>query len=297
MQNAPLILGESGVWTQVNRRHAQLIPFLQAADMSHAALEAIDDEQARPRFAKFGGSEFLLNLKLQGQLQANWASAVATLRLWVGPEILFSFQGRELPLLNELRSQVDEEMGVDQVLWLILDQIGQNWSELVENWDEECDRLEDLLLRRASKRAYASLQGLRSQILVLRKHMIAQKGAIRKLCEQMPPYMLGIRYELQEHLALYDRLVVELEHLRERAQLLQEERENRQTEKQNRQLFMLTLLSAIFLPLTFATGLLGVNIKGIPFAERPWAFGVFCLSLLLLLLAQLLFFRYKRWWT
>jgi zinc transporter len=40
----------------------------------------------------------------------------------------------------------------------------------------------------------------------------------------------------------------------------------------NKQALILAIVALVFLPLTFITGLLGMNVEGIPFAKEPWAF-------------------------
>ena len=45
-------------------------------------------------------------------------------------------------------------------------------------------------------------------------------------------------------------------------------------------MLLLSIIAAIFLPLGFVTGLLGVNVAGIPGAAYPYAFGIVCLVLL-----------------
>jgi zinc transporter len=54
-------------------------------------------------------------------------------------------------------------------------------------------------------------------------------------------------------------------------------------------------MASIFLPLSFLTGLLGINIGGIPGAENKQAFTIFCLCLLIIVLFQLWIFRRKKW--
>ncbi|MCJ2024732.1 CorA family divalent cation transporter [Methylobacterium sp. J-067] len=58
----------------------------------------------------------------------------------------------------------------------------------------------------------------------------------------------------------------------ERARLLQEEVSERIAEETNRQLYVLSILSALFLPPTFVTGLFGMNVKGLPFGDDPRGF-------------------------
>ena len=63
----------------------------------------------------------------------------------------------------------------------------------------------------------------------------------------------------------------------------------------NDRLYLLTLLSAIVLPLSFVTGLLGVNVGGVPARDTPWAFAALCVLLGLIAVGEYLLLRRLRW--
>jgi len=67
------------------------------------------------------------------------------------------------------------------------------------------------------------------------------------------------------------------------------------SEKTERRIYTLTVLAAIFMPLSFVTGLLGVNLAGIPEATDPLAFLALCGLLSVIVLVQLLILRLKGW--
>ena len=77
------------------------------------------------------------------------------------------------------------------------------------------------------------------------------------------------------------RLSEELELNNERLRLSDDEVAKQTQERLNRNLYRISFLSAIFLPLGFLTGLLGVNIGGMPGVSSTYAFGFFCFLLLL----------------
>lgn len=54
-------------------------------------------------------------------------------------------------------------------------------------------------------------------------------------------------------------------------------------------------MAAVFLPLGFLTGLLGINVGGIPGSDNPAAFGLFAAMLLLIVIAEVVFFRMRKW--
>jgi zinc transporter len=86
-----------------------------------------------------------------------------------------------------------------------------------------------------------------------------------------------------------------LEAFRERASVLQAELSNRMSEQLNSRMYVLSIVAAMFLPLGFLTGLVGINLGGIPGSESPFGFLVFSLLMIMILALQLWFFSRKKW--
>ena len=91
------------------------------------------------------------------------------------------------------------------------------------------------------------------------------------------------------------RHIEELDTIRDKVILIQEELANSMSEQMNKKMYILSIISAIFLPLTFLTGLLGINIGGIPGAENESAFYIFSIILIVIVTVQLVVFKKKRW--
>ncbi|GAG51715.1 unnamed protein product, partial [marine sediment metagenome] len=97
---------------------------------------------------------------------------------------------------------------------------------------------------------------------------------------------------------VYDHLTRYLEDLdagRERAAVIQEELVSRLSEQMDKRMYVLSMVAAIFLPLGFFTGLLGINVGGIPGAEYKAGFAIFCLLLVGLVIAEIVIFKKKKW--
>ena len=75
----------------------------------------------------------------------------------------------------------------------------------------------------------------------------------------------------------------------------QEELANQMSEEANRRMYVLSIVAAIFLPLGFFTGLLGINVGGMPGADNGWAFWVVCGICVTVVVWEVLLFRKKRW--
>jgi zinc transporter len=89
--------------------------------------------------------------------------------------------------------------------------------------------------------------------------------------------------------------VEELDTARERAAITQEELNARIAEQMNTRMYALSVTAAIFLPLGLLTGLLGINVGGIPGSEHPAGFAAVCGLLLLVAILQISLYRKLRW--
>ena len=65
--------------------------------------------------------------------------------------------------------------------------------------------------------------------------------------------------------------------------------------KQARNSFILSVGAGIFLPISFLTGLFGMNVGGMPGLENPWAFTILCVAMAALALGLVAIFRRKNW--
>ena len=68
------------------------------------------------------------------------------------------------------------------------------------------------------------------------------------------------------------------------------------SERMNRNMYLLTIVATVMLPLGFITGLLGINVDGIPGSQNaPWAFAAVCASLTVTVALELWILRRANW--
>ena len=97
---------------------------------------------------------------------------------------------------------------------------------------------------------------------------------------------------------LYNRLtrnLEELELVRERISLIQEAEHRRITERMNKTMYILGIITGFFLPMSFVAGLLGINVGGIPGSSAPHGFAMACLLMAVIAATQWWIFRRLRW--
>ncbi len=91
------------------------------------------------------------------------------------------------------------------------------------------------------------------------------------------------------------RYVEKIEEKRERANVMKDELMSLLSERMNKKVYLLTLIAAILMPLSFITGLLGMNVGGMPWAQEKMGFIYICAIMLGLLIVEVIIFKRLKW--
>ncbi len=128
---------------------------------------------------------------------------------------------------------------------------------------------------------------------MLRRHMAPQRDALSTFeIEDLPWISSEYRPRMREATERMTRLSEELDAIRDRAQVVQDQIMDTRAEAMNRQMLILSVVAAIFLPLGLITGLLGINVGGVPGVENRWSFWI--VTILLVIIGVLLAWVFKR---
>ena len=135
------------------------------------------------------------------------------------------------------------------------------------------------------------------EIILLRRYLAPQREAMGRLHAATDVAWLTDknRLQLRETADIIIRHVEDLDSAKDRASVIYEELSSRLAEQMNSRMYVLALVAGLFLPLGFLTGLLGVNLGGIPLTDNPHGFGGLVLLLVVLVVIQIVVFRRKKW--
>ena len=103
------------------------------------------------------------------------------------------------------------------------------------------------------------------------------------------------KLHIREAADRFARMTEELEAVRERSALLHEQLTDLRAEEIDQRSLLISVVAFIFLPLTFITGLLGMNVQGIPDAQDPWAFWEVVVLCVILGIGVLAWFVRRQW--
>jgi zinc transporter len=262
------------------------------------AVDSLLTEETRPRAALLGPGLLLALRGVNLNPEADPEDMVS-IRLYVSEDLIVSTRKRKLlsisDMVAEMRSGVGPSDSGDFLVGLA-DRLVMRMSDTVDEFEDRVADLEEQVLYSGNGELRQPLAQLRRQTIGLRRYLAPQREALARVVNEPLGWMDDhARMRMRE---VSDRLVRHIEDLdavRERAAVTQEELMSRMSDQLNSRLYVLSLVAAIFLPLGFLTGLLGVNVGGVPGAENPSAFLEFSLFLVVLVAVQIWIFRRKRW--
>ncbi|KFZ39200.1 magnesium transporter CorA [Shewanella mangrovi] len=287
------------VWLHFNYKHPATEQWLeQESGLTMLETEALLAQDTRPRVLR-SGDGLLLALRGINLNPGADPEDMVSIRIYVSNHRIITTSSRDLLSVKSLVEDIINGAGpVNSGGFLlgITERLTERNVTFIDQLEERLDELEERLLDGDRRDLRTDIAELRRQTVVVRRYLAPQREAFSKLLtDSAGLFDEHQRLNFNEINDTLVRGIEDLDSVRERATVAQEELQNHQSEAVNQRLYFLSLISAIFLPLGFLTGLLGVNIAGIPGAETPWAFAAFCGGLMLIVGVQLWFFYRHRW--
>ena len=167
---------------------------------------------------------------------------------------------------------------------------------LIERMGDNLDDIEETLMLARSADTASRLARLRRTLINLRRLIWPQRDVLNTLeIEELTFLTNRDRVRLREAAARTARLGDELQALSERAVLVHEQILDTRAEQMNQTMLVLAAATVVLMPLTVISGILGMNVAGIPFADNPHAFWIVSGLLAFLGAGIFLWMRKQKW--
>jgi zinc transporter len=230
-----------------------------------------------------------------GTLQAGSVCVVASRTLLV--------TGRRIPLLSakELRRRVEARtalpaspFGLITEFFKALNDIGEG---LLQEASERLMAMGSKVLKRNGTEHREDLVEMRRESILVARDMAYKRTAMLELARQRPALYPADEFDrFNRQIHRYAALVEDAQDYAEHCQFLLEELRAQVEEETNRNLYVLTMFSVIFLPATLVAGIWGMNVGGIPFSGSPngfWVVGGLIAAVFALVAIVLFRFRFR----
>lgn len=262
------------------------------------AIDTLMAEETRPR-SVITDRGLLLVLRGVNMNPGEDPEDMVSIRLWVDKDRVISVRRRRLLSVVDIHEALAAGKGPrtpGQLLAMLVDRLAERIGTFVDSIEERLDATEDEIGTGDPALLRPRLASLRRQIAGVRRFLGPQRDALDRLNRQ-PVAVLDEEdtNQLRQDADRITRYLEDLDLGRERAVVLHEEMLSQLAQQQNSRMYVLSVVAAIFLPLTFVTGLLGMNVGGLPGIESPWGFYGSLAMMLVAAVVLLVFFRWKRW--
>lgn len=291
---------EQGVlWVHLEYTHAYVRQWIeQESGLDEVVAEELLAEETRPRSAPHRDG-LLLTLRGINMNPGADPEDMVAIRLWSDGQRIITTRKRRLQSAAELDKALQNGTGpcsASEFVAFLADKIVDKMAAVIEELEDAVDDLEEAVIIEESYELRPRISALRRRVVSLRRYLAPQREAMSRLFNENVKWLGEMdRLHLRSEADQTTRFIEDLDLIRERAVVVQEELMSRLSERMNRTMYVLSIVAALFLPLGFLTGLLGINVGGIPGTDYRGAFLIVCLFLVFVVVVQVWFFKRKKW--
>lgn len=283
------------VWLHFNLNHASAVKWMHRhIPLSAEFFEALAEPQPATRIERV--DDELVAVINDVRIDFNFeASDIATLWIGVGSKLIVTARTRQLRSVDDLRMAVrrgESPASTSELLEQLLTMQADTLVRVVHDVTRNVDDIEDRLLATRQDPRRAKLGELRRLLVRLQRLLAPEPAALLRLLQRPPRWMAA--HDVQGLTSASEAFAVvlrDMQSLQERIKLLQEEFAAQVNEQNNRSLFTLTIVTVLALPINLVAGLFGMNVGGIPLANRADGFliVVVCITIVTALAAWVAF--------
>lgn len=267
-------------------------------DLDEIVVRALLSEETRPRVLVRKDGVLIIMRAMNLNPGADPEDMIS-LRLWIDDSHIITTRLRDtksIEDMKELIAQGTPPKRVGEFLTMITNRVYDRMEPFMEAQDEDVAELEEHLAKRQLDAVDKEAAPLRIRNAVYRRYIIPQKAALETLIKSGVKWLHEDDLEqLVESLDQVTRYIETLNDVRDRMAIVNDEQTRQHDANLNATTYIFTLAATIFLPLSFLTGLLGVNVGGIPGMESDLSFWIFVVICVVITVAQIVVFRIKGW--
>lgn len=270
------------------------------------ALEDVFELNQRPKVERYPEHLFVLAQMVQGK----GAETLEQVSMFIGKNYVITMQQKPGDVFDSLRERIKvgkgriRKGGPDYLLYALLDSIVDNYFLLIDTIDQHIEIIEDAILLRIEQRQFTEIHKLRGHVRVIRRLFRPQHLMIEELTrvkEGEDPYVdhdtqVFLRDCHDHAMQIYDNL----ERLQDQVTDLMDLYHTILSNRMNEIMKVLTLVAAIFIPLTFIAGIYGMNFDtsykwNMPELSFAYGYPTALLSMVVIALLLVYYFWKKKW--
>lgn len=283
------------------------LPILQDFDFHPLAIEDALQQTHAPKIDDWNDYLYIvLNYMHLVRASEPWDTEIDELDIFLGRNYVVTHHDNSIPSIEAVwnASQRDprySQDGADHLLYKIIDAIVMDYMPIIEKIDDEIDLIEDQVFDRPSSQTLARLFTLKRVLLAMRRILLPQREVLNKMARD--DYNVIDRKDRIFFRDIYDHLVRlhdVNESLRDLVGGALDTYLSVINNRMNEVMKTLTIITTLFMPLTFVTGFFGMNFFAADPPQNSWTLPIIfysTLSLMLLTPILMYFWMRRRTWV
>ncbi|MBN8650749.1 MAG: magnesium/cobalt transporter CorA [Cytophagales bacterium] len=220
----------------------------------------------------------------------------------LGKNYLLSFQEKEGDIFDNLRNRIKQDSGIirkrgaDYLLYRLIDAIVDSYYSVLESIGRRVEEIEDNISSNATELDFIEIQKLRKEFIYLRKVVYPLREALNKVIKNEDGF---IEERNEKYFSdVYDHvihLIDSLDTYKDLTSTLMDLYMNTINYRMNEVMKLLTVITTIFIPLSFIAGVYGMNFHNMPELQTQNGYYVVLIAMGVIFIAMIGYFKYKKW--
>ena len=298
VEEAASYRGPGFLWVHLESEESEHLGLLKTKqNIPDIAAGALIATETRPRCDFIDGGA-IVNLRGPGNKDTADSDRLVSIRLWVRRNGVISLSRRPLSATTYVLTLAKAGKILDpgDLVAAFAREISRQLDPQVADLGDQLDDCESGIETRSIYKLRTSIARIRSDAIAFRRFVAPDRDALSTLATMEVDWLeQPDRLHINEAADRFARMAEELEAVRERAALLHEQLTDLRSELVDQRSLVISIVAFIFLPLTFITGLLGMNVEGIPYAHEPWAFWGVVAACVIVGVIVLAWFLWRHW--
>ncbi|QDF28447.1 zinc transporter ZntB [Halarcobacter anaerophilus] len=288
------------LWVHFDYTNPQAIQWItDKSNIDPIAVELLLAEDTRPRTIVLEDNVLLALRAVDLNPDSN-PEEMISLRLFISENLIITTKKRDLLSIKDLLTLFKQKKGPvnsSEFLITITDRLTFRMDGTIDKIEDRVSEVEELLLESDDNMELRSkIAAIRREAITIRRYLSPQKEAISLLYHEKVSWLDDYnRIELREVNNQLVNYIEDLDSINEKITLIKDELTNIRSDQMNQRMYVLSIISVIFLPLSFLTGLFGINVGGIPGAQDSSSFEIFSVLLIGIGFLQFLILKKYKW--
>lgn len=264
-------------------------------------LSDIANTTQRPKFEEYDNYLFVV-IKMSYFKENTGEVYLEQVSLLLGKDYVISFQENDIDVLETLRERIRNgkgkvrRLGSDYLLYCIIDSVVDHYFSVLENIGGQIEILEQELMLNSNNELLSKIYRLKQELIYLRKSIWPMREVVTAIqrCEH-DLINEGIYVYMRD---VYDhtiQIVETVETFRDMTSGMLDLYLSTMSNKMNEVMKVLTIFAAIFIPLTFLSGIYGMNFEFMPELKWRFAYPLWWMGTVFLAVGMIIYFKRKKW--